>query len=172
MSDVPEKIIGEINQLYYDFKRIESIQSYRNLLTSSDIKLSTSVKKKIESCDWNITSFENFLAGLTTKERYFVMILISYGKILHCDIIGNMNHGARQHWEEIQKWTQEEITKYKKTQYFFLIVTLIVFLIIFYVINSYFKLLSDYCLIGFFAIVLTALIGFNSKAIILNKEKN
>ncbi|HUV47044.1 MAG TPA: hypothetical protein VMW29_02820 [Candidatus Bathyarchaeia archaeon] len=172
MSEVPERIIGEINQLHYDFKRIESIQSYRNLLTSSDIKLSTSVRKKSEACDWNTTTFENFFTSLPPKEKDFVAILVSYGKALHCDVIGNVNHGARQHWEEIQKWIRGEIASYKKPQHPFIVLTFVIFSLVLFVVNSFWKFSNDIFSIALLSLLLTALVSISARAIIINNERS
>jgi len=171
VSEVPEEIIGEINQLFYDFKRIESIQNFRNQLVASDVKLSTAIKEKIENCKIETTTFEDFLDKLTENERSFVSILLTYGQFLHCNIIGNKHHGARQHWEKVYQWVIEEIKQYRKPQFVFIVLTFIIFSLTLFTINSNWKFATDNLSIILLSFLFTLLTSIRSRALIINNQK-
>lgn len=132
MVDVPDFIIGEINQLYYDLKRIESIQNYKNLLTSSDLKLSNAITRKIINYQKENPQlpFHHFLLDAFNNnddlEKRFIEQLVSYGHTLHCEIIGNKNKGACQHWTKIRDWIKDEKKNKIKPDYIFILLTFFV----------------------------------------------
>ena len=171
MSQVPEEIIGEINQLYYDLKKIESIQDYRNQLASSDLKTALSLIKNVNSCKKEVTTFKDFLKQLPENEKGLALLLLDYGKILHCQIIGNKGHGARQHWERIYKWVVEEIKRYKEPQCTFMIFSFATFSLALFLINDGWKLTSLYNLsIFLLTLLLTILAGIWSKALVISEK--
>lgn len=170
MSDVPEDIIGEISQLYYDFKRIESIQEYRNLLTSSDIKLSLTIKRKHRDAIYNLVGYNEFIKLLSKNEKDFVQLLVSYGKTLHCDVIGNKSRSARQHWEKLQEWVKNEMQSYKNPQLTFISLSFISFLGLCYATNLYFSLSINYVCLFILCLLVTFLTSINSRAIIITNE--
>lgn len=169
MSDVKEEIIGEISQLYYDFKRIETIQEYRNQLTSNGIKMSLEVREALDSFNQSENTFEEFLKKLNEPEKQFVEILERYGKVLHCVVIGNKSHGARQHLEKIYKWLDNELVVYKKPQYVFIVVTLVVFLLVLIFLNLRFQF-TNLAVIVLVTLILTSIASFYTKAINMNNE--
>ena len=168
MSDVPEEIVGEINQLYYDFKRIESIQKFRNDLVTSDVILSSSILDKLNSYDKKVTTFESFLHELSKNEMWIVSMLVSYGEVLHCKVIGNKHRGARLHWERTREWVLNELRTYKKPQLDFILITIIILTLLIFALNLYLKFDLVSCFLIIF--LLTLATSISSKAIIVNNE--
>ncbi len=172
MSDVPEYIIGEISQLHYDFMRIESIQEYRNLLTSSNIKLSSSIKQKHKKALYQSQPYDDFLKTLTKEEGNLVQTLVNYGKTLHCDVIGNRSKGARLHVENIKLWINTEIGKYSRPQKDFVILSFFCITLIALSISAYFKFLhSNLGLIILLCFILTIQLSIWTRAIIINNDR-
>lgn len=165
MADVPDEIIGEINQLYYDLIRIESIQNYRNLLTSSDLVLSDFVEQRVLNYRFANPQlpFHHFLLTLKNKDnlkKRFIEQLVSYGKTLHCVVIGNRNHGACQHWTKIKEWIKEEKINESKPDILFIILTTIIVYISVLCISNLFILspnISDIVLISAFIVIIFSL---------------
>lgn len=131
ISSIPQEILDEINQLNYDFKRIESIQDFKNQIVTSDLKLTTSLRNKINNSGRNVL-FETFLNQLTDKEKNLAEILLNFGSVIHCNVIGNKSHGSRQHWEKIYKWITSEEKKYEEPDYTFIVVSFLSFFLIFF----------------------------------------
>lgn len=171
MADVPDEIISEIDQLYYDLIRIESIQNYRNLLTSSDLKLSYSVNQKI--FEYRAASpqspFHHFLMDFKDKdylEKKFIEQLVSYGQTLHCSVIGNRNHGACQHWSKIKEWVKKEKNNALKPDTLFIAITsVVVYVAILYVSHLFLLPLNELNII-LVSIIITIIFSFLSNAII------
>jgi len=112
MNNVPDEIIGELNQLYYDLIRIENIQNFRNMYIVGDIKTSNKLQKKISEylCNNDIPSINDFRNSIKgSGEEIMLKRLLEYGKVLHCDVIGNKDRSARQHWEKLNKWVNEQL---------------------------------------------------------------
>lgn len=111
MNNVSNEIIGELNQLYYDLIRIINIQNFRNTYITSDIKTSNSLSKKLKQykCENSIISISDFSKSLKENEKIMLERLLHYGKVLHCDVIGNKDRSARQHWEKLYAWANNQL---------------------------------------------------------------
>lgn len=106
ITNIPENIIGEINELYYDLVRINNIQNLRNTMASSLPHIAFSISKKLSS---NNSSFNLFYSSLSADEQYYIGIILNLSTNLHCNIIGDKNSGgARTHWGEINHWIELE----------------------------------------------------------------
>lgn len=170
MNNVPNEIIGEINQLYYDLKRIESIQSYRNQLTSSDLKLTFSVETMIKDYQhaYPKMPFHHFLTTLGKKqniEKAFIEMLLSYGATLHCKVIGNRNNGASQHWTKIKDWIKDAKEKELRPDYSFILVTFVVSFLVISLAQTLFVVSTSLTNIFLLSIILTLLLSLKSSAI-------
>lgn len=171
MANVPVSIIGEINRLYYDLKRIESIQNYRNLLTSSDLKLSNSINQKIINYQKaNPQSpFHHFLMTLKDKdddlEKRFIEQLVSYGQTLHCTIIGNKNKGACQHWTKIKDWIKNEKKNEIKPNYVFIFITFFAAFLTLYLIQNLLIFPVNISLLILISVLITLIFSLISTAI-------
>jgi hypothetical protein len=170
MSGVPEDILGEISQLIYDFKRIERIQEYKNLLTSTNLNLSLNVKEKLKDAECKHLTYIDFLKLLSNREKQFVLTLVRYGEILHCNVIGNKERSARKHWELSIKWVLNELLVYKKPQWIFIILTFLSNMLLLLATNLHFKFNLNIVIILFISTGLTFWAAIISKAIILNNE--
>jgi len=127
LASVDENIIGELNQLYYDLVRIKNIQNFRNLYIFGDINTSCELARKINEyvCNNKIKSMDEFVKIIKSeREKEMLERLLTYGKVLHCDIIGNKDKSARQHLEKLKNWTQKELIP--KDDYVFIMFTFIV----------------------------------------------
>lgn len=170
MADVPDEIISEIDQLYYDLIKIESIQNYRNLLTSSDLKLSYSVNQKIINYRTANSQlpFHHFLMDLKDKdylEKQLIEQLISYGQTLHCIVIGNKNHGACQHWSKTKEWVKKEkINALKPDIFFIALTTVIVYISILYVSHLFLLPLNELN-IKLISVIITIIFSLLSNAV-------
>lgn len=160
-SDIPDEIIGEITQLFYDLRRIKSIQSFRNLLISSNIDMALEIKNDIDLFLANNkdANFDGFLRSYDRKKDrnfkkfMFIKWIVNYAEALHCNIIGNKNHGARQHWEKVNDWLKESLNKENEYNFMFLSVTFFTFILtleIFFYITSptYFLIQSQFLIIS------------------------
>ncbi|KKQ38277.1 MAG: hypothetical protein US54_C0013G0005 [Candidatus Roizmanbacteria bacterium GW2011_GWA2_37_7] len=126
ITNVEEETIGELNQLYYDLVRIKNIQAFRNGYILSDIDTSNALAKKIKDylCNNQIKSFIKFVKTVGEEnEKIMLERLVRYGKILHCEVIGNKDRAARQHWEKLQGWVKKELVP--KNDYIFNIITFV-----------------------------------------------
>ncbi len=148
ISNVPSQEISRINQLHYDLKRIESLQSFRDQLTSSDIKLSIDIEndliRYLNDCqnkqvgqDFNdfINTYNNRASDI--RKKTLLNLFVHYGETLHCQIIGNSKSGARNHWEELNRWIKKE--KAFKINWEGVIVTYLSTAVTIYMSYSYFK---------------------------------
>lgn len=112
ITNVDEIIIGELNQLYYDLVRIKNINAFRNNYALSAIETSNNISRKLQEylCKTSMKSLIEFIETLTDEdEKVMVQRLVNYGKVLHCDVIGNKDRSARQHWEKLQHWVVIEL---------------------------------------------------------------
>ncbi len=112
ITNVDISIIGELNQLYYDLVRIQNIQNFRNLYITSDIKISKSLAGKLGEycCNNNYKSMQKFSNTISnTEEQAMLHRLLHYGKVLHCEVIGNKNRAGRQHWEKLNEWASSQL---------------------------------------------------------------
>lgn len=176
MADVPDQIIGEINQLYYDVKRIESIQNYRNLLTSSDIKTSISMNQKILNYRKENPQlpFHHFLMTYKNDndfEKRFFEQLVSYGQTLHCAVIGNKNKGACQHWTKIKDWIKKEKINNLKPDHLFICISFVIIFLISYLITTLLNSPPELLILVIISILVTFLLSINSAAITCNYFK-
>lgn len=122
MNNVPDEIIGELNQLYYDLVRIKNIQNFRSLYITSDIKMSNSLAISIKDyvCKTKCKSMNEFCNTIKDMdEKIMLDRLLHYGKVLHCDVIGNKDRCARQHWEKLYKWVNDQLISKNDTVFIF-----------------------------------------------------
>lgn len=172
ISDVPDEIIGEIDQLYYDLIRIKNIQDFKNLIVASQPKLSRQIKIKLDNfiATNKKICFCDFIKTLTKNEFFLINIIIQYGSVLHCQVIGNKDHGARNHWEKIMDWVKEE--QILKKDVLFLFITFISFsLVILLLTNSILFGLSNLIIKLLLAVSFTVILSLKNKAIIINNTE-
>jgi len=103
ISSVPEEIIGKINEFNQDVVKISNIQRFKSQLVTQNYDLSKSIKIKLDNyiSENPNRCYCDFHKLLNNDEKFFVNRLVSYGRIIHIDIIGNKSKAMRLHWEPI-----------------------------------------------------------------------
>lgn len=143
VSNVPHNLIGEIGQLYYDLIRIKNLQDIRSKLVFSELTVANNLSSAISTylSTNNVYSYSQFTNSLKPDEKLLSDRLVSYGEIIHCSVIGNKLHGARQHWDIISDWVNKE---------------------------SIAKISWEFLCITFLAVFILLLVGFSSLNLLLN----
>lgn len=83
--------------------------------------------------------------------------LIHWGTEIHCKVIGNKDHGARQHWDKINSWVDGEL-KYK-IDYTFIFITFITTMLLLnfstYFLSTSSENLYRFSIIGLLSAIIT-----------------
>lgn len=124
LDNIPEKILGEINQLHYDLIRIRDISEYRTDIINSIPEVSLAMNlfwvrasKKNEPKD-KLAKLDNLIESVRNKEfrkklKKQRQLLAGLFELTHYYIIGNNikkdAQNARLHHERISKWVDQEI---------------------------------------------------------------
>jgi len=168
ISDVSIEIIGEIDQLYYDLIRIKNIQDFKNLIITSQPKLSRQIKIKLDNfiATNKKICFCDFIKNLTKNELFLVNILVQHGAVLHCQVIGNKDHGARNHWGKIMDWIKEE-QMFKKDVFFVFITFISSSLVILLLTNNILFGFSNLIIKLLLAVLFTVTLSLKNKTIFI-----